>query len=187
MSGAAAPYHHGDVHRAAVEAVVAAIRRGGEREVTIRSIAGEIGVSHAALYRHVGSVDELVDEATARFLDALVGDAPADEPVEAFLARYVEHAVGDPHHYRSAFARARDADRAPSTAASLRRLRDHAGRVFGHAWPDDSRGATIHRVIRTWSTVHGMLDLAALGLVVTDGPDALVRYVVRSALRSAHA
>ena len=187
MNAAATPYHHGDVHRSAVEAVVAGIRRGGEREVTIRSIAAEIGVSHAALYRHVGSVDELVDEATARFLDDLVGDASADEPVEAFLARYVEHAVDDPHHYRAAFTRARDAERAPMTAASLRRLRDHAGRVFARAWPDDTRGATIHRVIRTWSTVHGMLDLAALGLVVTDGRDALVRYVVRSALRSANA
>lgn len=164
-----------------------AIRRGGEREVTIRSIAGEIGVSHAALYRHVGSVDELIDEATARFLDSLVDGASTDEPVEAFLGRYVERAVDDPHHYRAAFTRARDTERAPMTAASLRRLRDHAGRVFAHAWPDDSRGATIHRVIRTWSTAHGMLELAASGLVATDSNEALVRYVVRSTLRSAHA
>ena len=187
MTGAATPYHHGDVRRAAAQAVVEAIRRGGEREVTIRSIAAEIGVSHAALYRHVTSVDDLVDDATSRFLDGLVADAPSDEPVEAFLARYVGLAVGDPHHYRLAFVRARDLERAPATAAALRRLRDHAGRVFANAWPDDSRAATIHRVVRTWSTVHGVLDLAALGLVVTDGPAALQRYVVRSALRSANA
>lgn len=187
MTGTAAPYHHGDVRRAAADAVVTAIRRGGEREVTIRSIAGEIGVSHAALYRHVASVDQLVDDAAAGFLDSLVAGASADEPLEAFLHRYVESAVADPHHYRLAFTRARDVDRAPGTAASLRRLRDHAGRVFAHAWPDDTRAATIHRVIRTWSTVHGMLDLASLGLVVTDGQAALVRYVVRSAQRSANA
>ena len=87
MTGAAAPNHHGDVHRAAADAVVAAISCDGEREVTIRSIATEIGVSHAALYRHVASVDEPVVDATARFLDTLVAGASTDEPLEAFLRR----------------------------------------------------------------------------------------------------
>lgn len=187
MSGTQAPYHHGDLRRAAIEAVVAAIRRGGEREVTVRSIASELGVTHAALYRHVASVDALVDAATAGFLATIVDDRQTDEAMSDFLQHYVERAVADPNLYRLAFARARDGERSPATAAELRRLRDHAGRVFASAWPDDTRAATMHRVIRTWSTVHGMLDLAALGLVVTDGQDALARYVVRSALRSAAA
>ncbi len=123
--------------------------------------------------------------ATARFLDALVGEHSPDEPVETFLLRYVRLAVADPHHYRAAFTRDLDARRRPPCRCVG--CATTPVRCSPHAWPDDTKRATMHRVIRTWSTVHGMLDLAGLGLVVTDGPDALVRYVVRSGLRSADA
>lgn len=187
MSAERSSYHHGDVRRAATEAVAEAVRRGGESQVTIRSIASTVGVSHAALYRHVRSVDELLDEAAAAFLTTLVDRAPTDEPVDAFLRRYVERAVADPHHYRLAFTRPRDRTVAPRTDDAIRALRDHAGRVFADAWPDDTARDTMHRVIRTWSTVHGMLDLAAHGLVVAEPGPPLVRYVVRSGLRAAEA
>lgn len=185
MSGARPSYHHGDVRRAASEAVAAAIRQGGEEQVTIRSVAAAIGVTHAALYRHVRSVDELLDDAAAVFLASLVDGAPAAEPVAAFLERYAQRAVADPHHYRLAFARRRDGGPSPRTEAALRDLRDHAALVFAHAWPGDAPRDTMHRVIRTWSTVHGMLDLAAHGLVVAEPGAPLVRYVVRSGLRAA--
>lgn len=180
------PYHHGNVRGAALEAVAEAIRADGMAGVTIRSIAAAVGVSHAALYRHVASIDDLLDEAAARFLRSIVGDDPEEE-VEAFLRRYVERAVADPHHYRLAFSRPRDGRSSPRTEDALTALRDHAGAVFALGWPDDTRRATMHRVIRTWSTVHGMLDLAGHGLVVTADESALVRYVVSSALRSAAA
>lgn len=181
-------YHHGDVRRAATDALVDRVRRDGPAGVTIRAIAGDVGVSHAALYRHVTSVDELLDDAAARFLLSLVEDARPDEPVEVFLRRYVERALDDPQWYRLAFARAAaTAGRAPVTAEALTTLRDHAGAVFAHAWPDDTPRATMHRVLRTWSTVHGMLDLSGLGLVVTTSPASLRTYLVESALRSARA
>lgn len=178
------PYHHGNVRSAALDAVADAIRGDGVAGVTIRSIAATVGVSHAALYRHVASIDDLLDETAARFLRSIV-DGDPEERVEVFLRRYVERAVTDPHHYRLAFSRPREGRSWPQTEDALTALRDHAGAVFAHGWPDDTRRATMHRVIRTWSTVHGMLDLAAHGLVVTTDEAALVRYVVSSALRSA--
>lgn len=181
------PYHHGDVKEAAVRATVDMVRRSGAPAVTVRMVAAEVGVSHAALYRHVHSVDDLLDEAAARFLRHLTQDASPQESVEAFLRRYIDRAIADPHHYRLAFDIASDPDRTPLTAAALQVLRRHATGVFADAWPHDSPSATRHRVLRTWATAHGMVNLALLGLVGTRKPSDMARYITRSALTAAAA
>jgi AcrR family transcriptional regulator len=180
-------YHHGGVHEAAIAAVTAIVRSDGPSAVTVRSVAERVGVTHAALYRHVASLDALLDEAAAAFLATLTGDGPPDETPEQFLAGYVSVALDDVQLYRLAFSQAASPDAAPATAEALRALRDRAAVVFPHAWPDDGRAAMVHRVMRTWSTVHGMLDLAAHGLVAARSRAGLARYVVESGMRTARA
>lgn len=182
-----APYHHGDVKAAAVRATVDLVRRGGSPAVTVRTVATEVGVSHAALYRHVRSVDDLLDKASAQFLHHLTQGASPQESVEAFLRRYVDRAIADRHHYRLVFDIVSNPERAPLTAAALQVLRRHATGVFANAWPHDSPSATRHRVLRTWATAHGMVNLASLGLVGTRKPADMAGYITRSALTAAAA
>lgn len=52
-------YHHGNLRRALVEAALAAIRDGGAASVSLRALARDLGVSHAAPARHFASRDAL--------------------------------------------------------------------------------------------------------------------------------
>jgi AcrR family transcriptional regulator len=45
-------YHHGDLERALVDASIALIAKKGTDAFTLREVARQVGVSHAAVYRH---------------------------------------------------------------------------------------------------------------------------------------
>jgi AcrR family transcriptional regulator len=45
-------YHHGDLERALVDASVTLIAKKGADAFTLREVARQVGVSHAAVYRH---------------------------------------------------------------------------------------------------------------------------------------
>lgn len=49
---AAARYHHGDLARALVLEGVRAVEENGAAALQVKSLAGRLGVSHAAVYRH---------------------------------------------------------------------------------------------------------------------------------------
>lgn len=51
-----------------VETATAVVRAGGYREMTIRSLAAELGVAPMSLYRHVRDKDDLLDEVVDRLL-----------------------------------------------------------------------------------------------------------------------
>jgi AcrR family transcriptional regulator len=54
-------YHHGDLRAALVTAGVDAARRGGEAAVGLNRLAGEVGVSASAAYRHFpAGLDDLL-------------------------------------------------------------------------------------------------------------------------------
>jgi AcrR family transcriptional regulator len=46
------PYHHGDLRNALEEAALVLIRKHGPNAVSLREVAKQAGVSHAAPYRH---------------------------------------------------------------------------------------------------------------------------------------
>src|ERR1700690_1055628 len=46
------PYHHGNLRRALLDAAVAVIATSGPSELSLRGVAGRLGVSHAAPAHH---------------------------------------------------------------------------------------------------------------------------------------
>ena len=58
-----------DIIRAAVEILSA----GGYEEMTIRSLAAELGVAPMSLYRHIRDKDDLLDEVVDRLLSQRPG------------------------------------------------------------------------------------------------------------------
>src|SRR3954471_17165737 len=59
MAVSARPYHHGNLRPALLEAAERALARGGE--LSLRELAREIGVSHAAPRRHFADKQALLD------------------------------------------------------------------------------------------------------------------------------
>jgi AcrR family transcriptional regulator len=59
------PYHHGDLHEALLKAAVQVLERDGLPGLTLRAVAREAGVSHAAPTHHFGDLTGLLSELAA--------------------------------------------------------------------------------------------------------------------------
>src|ERR1700678_891 len=63
--GAAPPYHHGALRDALLEAAERVLERDGVAGLTLRAVAREAGVSHAAPTHHFGDLTGLLSELAA--------------------------------------------------------------------------------------------------------------------------
>src|SRR5450631_2002485 len=106
-SGDDGPYHHGALRDALLEAAERVLERDGLSGLTLRAVAREAGVSHAAPTHHFGDLTGLVSELAAigfrRFNAAMVAAVAGEHvPMEKALARaraYVGYAQANPGMY----------------------------------------------------------------------------------------
>src|SRR5436190_13996637 len=167
-----APYHHGALHDALLEAAERVLERDGLSGLTLRAVAREAGVSHAAPTHHFGDLTGLVSELAAigfrQFNRAMeVAIAAGNSPVERALAKakaYVAYARAHPGMYGLMF-------RTEWLDMTRPSLHEAAGAAF--AGLAGSVGASRHEQIseqalsleqaaaiaRAWSLVHGFTML----------------------------
>jgi len=160
-------YHHGDLRRALLDVAFAHVGREGVDTLSLRDLAREAGVSHAAPYRHFPTRDALIaamaEEGFALLRQSLV-DATSDEPdpLRRFRAQgqaFIRFASSYPAHYRVMFSRhVPGAERFPGLAAAggaaMRELVD----VIAACQKKRQlrRGDPERMAIAAWATVHGM-------------------------------
>jgi TetR/AcrR family tetracycline transcriptional repressor len=68
-----------------IRAAVKIIRAGGYEEMTIRSLAAELGVAPMSLYRHIRDKDDLLDEVVDRLLARAWRPSAAEDDWQAWL------------------------------------------------------------------------------------------------------
>ncbi|HEY3791625.1 MAG TPA: TetR/AcrR family transcriptional regulator [Bradyrhizobium sp.] len=189
--GTASPYHHGALRDALLEAAERVLERDGLAGLTLRAVAREAGVSHAAPTHHFGDLTGLVSELAAigfrQFNAAMVAAGASSEvPLEQGIARahaYVGYAQAHPGMYGLMFRTERLDMKRPS-------LHEAANAAF--AGLAGAIGASRHEQIsaqalsldqaaaiaRAWSLVHGftmlLLDdrLSDILRRLPDGTDA---------------
>jgi len=167
-----APYHHGGLRDALLQAAERVLERDGLAGLTLRAVAREAGVSHAAPAHHFADLTGLVSELAAigfrQFNTAMVAaDAMGASPLEKALARakgYVAYAQAHPGMYGLMFRTERlDMSRPALCDAAQASFAGLAGAI----------GATRHEQIseqtlsleqaadiaRAWSLVHGFTML----------------------------
>src|SRR6266481_5017244 len=101
------PYHHGDLHEALLKAAECVLERDGLAGLTLRAVAREAGVSHAAPTHHFGDLTGLLSELAAigfrRFNAAMeAAGAAGTSLMEKAMARakaYVAYAQAHPGMY----------------------------------------------------------------------------------------
>jgi AcrR family transcriptional regulator len=197
------PYHHGDLHGALLKAAERVLERDGLAGLTLRAVAREAGVSHAAPPHHFGDLTGLVSELAAigyrRFSMAMAAaGAAASMPMEKGLASakaYVRYARAHPGMYGLMFR----TERLDMTRPSLREAADASFAGFARAI-----GAHRHEQISTetltlqqagtltlaWSLVHGFSTLLLDGRLtkimgrLPEGTDAetLLEAMLKSAI-----
>jgi AcrR family transcriptional regulator len=168
----AAPYHHGDLHDALLGAAERVLEREGLPGLTLRAVAREAGVSHAAPTHHFGDLAGLLSELAAigfrRFNAALVAASNSETlPMLKAMARakaYVAYAQAWPGMYGLMFRTERLDMSRPSlheaATASFEGLASAVGAgrnetLAGEALTLDQAAA----IARAWSLVHGFTTL----------------------------
>ncbi|MGH2969871.1 MAG: TetR/AcrR family transcriptional regulator [Solirubrobacteraceae bacterium] len=192
-TGAARPYHHGNLRAALLERAEHRLSVGGAQELSLRELARDVGVSHGAPRRHFPDKQALLDalaedgfERLGRELrDAVEGAGSAFHARFAALAHaYVRFATRRAALLELMFA----GKHRPGAADSLRNAGERAfaaplaliadGQAAGDVVPGDAeRVATV-----AWACLQGlaslanatMLDEAALDDVVADAVERLV-------------
>ena len=109
-------YHHGDLESALLFGAVERVRRVGAEKVSLRAIAGDLGVSPSAAYHHFPDKDALLTAAGFAAIDkladqqevalSLITATGADGALARFRAlgrSYVDFALNEPHLFRLAF------------------------------------------------------------------------------------
>jgi AcrR family transcriptional regulator len=166
------PYHHGALRDALLEAAERVLERDGLAGLTLRAVAREAGVSHAAPTHHFGDLTGLVSELAAigfrRFNAAMVAAAAAGTtPPEKAMARakaYVAYAEANPGVYGLMFRTERlDYSRPALHEAAEASFAGLAGaigasrheQISDHALTLEQAAA----IARAWSLVHGFTTL----------------------------
>jgi AcrR family transcriptional regulator len=173
------PYHHGDLHDALLKAAETVLERDGLPGLTLRAVAREAGVSHAAPTHHFGDLTGLVSELAAigfRQFNAAMAVAGSIEGsgLEKAMARakaYVAYAQAHPGMYGLMFRTERLDMTRPSlheaASASFAGLAGAIGasrkeQISEEALSIDQAAA----IVRAWSLVHGFTTLLLDGRLV---------------------
>jgi AcrR family transcriptional regulator len=166
------PYHHGALREALLQAAERVLERDGLAGLTLRAVAREAGVSHAAPTHHFGDLTGLLSELAAvgfRQFNAVMAAScdAATTPLEAALARpkaYIAYAQAHPGMYGIMFRTERLDYSRPSlheaAEASFAGLANAIGMMRQEQISGDAltlnQGAAI---ARAWSMVHGFTML----------------------------
>lgn len=174
-------YRHGNVRAEALKAARAVVESDGTASLSLRRVARDVGVSHAALYRHFADRESLLAELGVEALTQLAREQVAAfdrhlDPtmqVDAVARAYFRFALREPGLYRIAFVIPRKTDFPPLRAAA-----DAAERVPLLALDALAKAGMI-RAADTgllapilWALVHGFSTLAIDGQL-TEGKIAI--------------
>jgi AcrR family transcriptional regulator len=165
-------YHHGDLRRQVLAAAAAVIAERGVAAVSLRDLARQAGVSHAAPSHHFGNRTGLLTALAAEGFERLAEELGAADGLKEMGVAYVRFALGHPAHFRVMFdADLLDADNPELVAArALAQQRLRAG-VDGR--PEQALAA--------WSLAHGFATLRLGGNVSGDDPAEIFRGIAATA------
>lgn len=166
------PYHHGDLHDALLKAAETVLERDGLSGLTLRAVAREAGVSHAAPTHHFGDLTGLVSELAAigfRQFNAAMAVAGSIEGsgLQKAMARakaYVAYAQAHPGIYGLMFRTERlDMTRPSLHEAASASFAGLAGAI-GASRQEQISEETLSMdqaaaIVRAWSLVHGFTML----------------------------
>jgi len=162
-------YHHGDLKAVILAKAATLVAERGADGISLRELAREAGVSHAAPAHHFtdrrGLFTALAAQGWRMLADAL--DTARPDFIDAALA-YVRFALGHPGHYAVMFDRSLvnpdDPELKAAQDAAGAELADGVGTLKDERAKADPQGAAL----AAWSLVHGFAMLRLNEAIDTD-------------------
>jgi AcrR family transcriptional regulator len=171
-------YHHGDLREALIDAALRALDAGTVETLTLRRLAQDAGVSHAAPYHHFPDLNALLAAVAARgfvvLREAMAAGATeaAPEPfrrLQAAGTAYVTFAVTRPELFRLMFSgRWKDTSRHPELKeAEEKAFADLQHMMHGAmgSRTDSDESTARPAAVAAWATVHGVATLLVDGRI----------------------
>ncbi|CCK29132.1 TetR family transcriptional regulator [Streptomyces davaonensis JCM 4913] len=186
------PYHHGDLRTALLTAAERTLREKGTASLSLRELAREVGVSHAAPGRHFKDKQALLNalaltgfERLARVLAAAEDPALPLEPRLTALARaYLGFAIDNAELLELMYARKHEPDASEQMAVAVEQTIGSLDRILADA---QRRGEIIEGDpeqlnLVTGATLHGVADFISAGWLTPEaalaGVDGLVHVLL---------
>jgi AcrR family transcriptional regulator len=169
-------YHHGDLRAALLEQAERTLREKGSAALSLRELARDLGVSHAAPSRHFKDRRALLDalaiagfdRMTAKLNDVDPGPGSSlRERLTALAHATVDFAVHEPELMALMFSRKQDTDVLEEMHKAWMRL----GAPIFATIADGQRTGEVHEgdveriSVSVFVTVHGVASLAAVGVI----------------------
>lgn len=180
VSPSKAPYHHGDLRNALVDAGLALIEKVGAEAFSLREVAREVGVSANAAYRHFEDKGALLtaiavsgfERLTSGMQEAMLSarskgavKSPAVARFNAAARAYVDLAQAHPQLFGLMFGSAGRACLAAEGALVGQTPGALLGRVLDELVEEQAMSAKCREgaELLVWSAVHGFASLAHSG------------------------
>jgi AcrR family transcriptional regulator len=171
-------YHHGDLKEALVDTALRTMEAESLQAVTLRRLAREAGVSHAAPYHHFQDLDALLAAVAARGFRLLRGEISANSSgietdefrrLQAAGTAYVSFAVSRPELFSLMFSgRWRDTKGYTELQEEENLAFEALEKMMVGATGRSSGPSQITAAARAaWALVHGMATLIVAGRIDT--------------------
>jgi AcrR family transcriptional regulator len=172
-------YHHGDLRAALLEQAELTLREKGAAALSLRELARDLGVSHAAPSRHFKDRRALLDALAIVGFDRLTERLTEADPgpgggfrgrLGALAHATVDFAVREPELMALMFSRKQDTDSLDEMHNAWMRL----GAPIFATIADGQRSGAVHDgdveriAISAFVAVHGVASLAAVGVIQPD-------------------
>ncbi|MFJ1757991.1 TetR/AcrR family transcriptional regulator [Kitasatospora sp. NPDC088134] len=187
-------YHHGDLRAALLAQAEKALQEHGPDALSLRELARELDVSHAAPSRHFRDKRALLDAlaltgiqrvaAAARTRLATAGPA-FDARLRAFARAYVDFAAERPALLELTFIRKHDPAVTDELRTAWQPLEDEVGQVVAQGQRDGLvRPGDTERIFNVlFTAVHGVAARAATGTLAGPALDQVLDDVLDHVLR----
>ncbi|MEM9561605.1 MAG: TetR/AcrR family transcriptional regulator [Actinomycetota bacterium] len=181
----------GDLRRALLDAALASVAVDDPANLSLRAVAREVGVSHAAPKNHFGDKTGLLTAIAIEGFqrlghDMIVAAAAAPSPLQALTAggaRYVGFAIEHPGYFRVMWRNELldrdDPDLDRSSELALDGLRQMIESAQDAGWAPGRPAMDL--AVLAWSAVHGLAQLyldGPLGALVEDDIEHLTGSMV---------
>jgi AcrR family transcriptional regulator len=162
-------------------------RRGGDKALTMRTVARAAGTNTPAVYRRFKDRKAIVRVLLLRTISRIGSVFEAGETIEGFAEAYIDQALDDPHEYELFLAHVHELTppRSPGRLRPIRETRPNFGLLerrlakrLGGAPEDHTQLA-----MAVWALVHGTTTIL-LSKAVPDGHEEELRAACRTALQA---
>ena len=184
-------YHHGDLRRSLIDAAVDKLRSVEARELSLRDLAREIGVSTAAFYRHFRDKDELEQcialEGFATLLRLFksidLTEADGAEAIEKTVSCFFIFAHEQPGYFKMMFQSSASREHQSDLTGPAYGALAYLGAVVLSAKPGLSPAEVREQCILMCSAWYGLFRLNQAGPFFRIPEDELVRLAVTASYR----